>query len=177
MKQLITAQNLETFMLRLDRVAPAACPSTAQPESPGSGEFALLLAAATVAAHLDFAANLDPAAAPAAARRRIQDAIRALRRQAWRFKRSLILYWLSRTLSLSSKSKQEALDGVRAAYGQALRYGHTLLSLAVPCSTGWYDETTDKRQIEEIQCRRPAAQAGRAGRHGSAAARGTGTRI
>jgi hypothetical protein len=137
MKELFAAHDLEEFMLRLDRFAPLL---------PIIGEFDLLLAAATLAAHLDFAAKLNLQAAPASRRRQIEQVTCGLRYQTMRFRTGLMMFWLSGTLSSSSKSRQEASEWAGEAYRQALQLGRTLMALAIPCSTGWYDATVGGRQ-------------------------------
>jgi hypothetical protein len=154
MKETFTANQLEKFMLRLDRIAPGA---------PFSGEFDLLLAAATLAAHEEFAGHLDPRAA-AGRRIEIEDATRGLRRQTLRFRTGLLMFWLSRKLSSSSKSRQEAIEWAHDAYGQALQYGHRLMTLALPCSTGWYDATVGRRHFAGSQPRGDSAPGGRRAR-------------
>jgi hypothetical protein len=170
MKELFAANHLEKFMLRLDRVAPLANPNTPRTGASGtaaapfSGEFDLLLAAATLAAHLEFAAHLDPGAAAGEQRRQIEEATHGLRRQTLRFRTALMMFWLSRTLSSSSKSRQEAIEWAGEAYGEALQCGHRLMTLALPCSTGWYDATVDRRQFGGSRPRGTGAPGGRRAR-------------
>jgi len=170
MKELFAANHLEEFMLRLDRVAPLSSPGAPHTGAPGtpvapfSGEFDLLLAASTLAAHLEFAGNLDPEAAAGPRRLQIEDATRGLRRQALRFRTGLMMFWHSGKLSSSSKSRQEAIEWAGEAYEQALQYGHTLMALVVPCSTSWYDATVGRRQFGGSRPRGAGAARGRGAR-------------
>jgi hypothetical protein len=135
MRTLTTSANLESFMLRLDRVVP-----------PGrwSGGFDLALAAATLEAHLDFISGLDLTAACPAVQSQLNSAIHGFRREVRRFRNGLMWLWLSGTLSLSSKMLQELIECMRAIYAHALEHGHALMVLVIPCSVSWYDATVGR---------------------------------
>jgi hypothetical protein len=135
MRALTSSANLESFMLRLDRAAPARR---------WSGGFDLALAAATLEAHLDFISGLDLSAACPVIQSQLRSDIRGFHNEVRRFRSGLIRLWLSGTLSLSSKMIQERLECMQAIYAHALGHGHALMSRAIPCSVSWYDATVGR---------------------------------
>ena len=135
MNELTSASNLERFMLRLDRICPAAT---------WSGTFDLLSAAAVLEAHLEFFGELNPAAAAPERRSRLEAEMTGLQGEATRLRTCLLTLWASSTLSASSKKTQEALECGSRVYARALDRGHALMSLIIPCSASWYDATVSR---------------------------------
>ena len=131
-KELTSAPNLETFMLRLEQTAPAEqC----------WGGFELVSAVAVMEAHREFIDRLNLGAALPQRQALLRKQIQALGREALGVQSSLLAFWESSTLSLSSKTAQAALARGAKAYVRAKARGHKLMSLLIPCSTGWYDAT------------------------------------
>jgi hypothetical protein len=129
MSAMTSARNLQEFMLRIDRMAPAGALA---------GPFDLTLAAAMLQAHLDFIAALHPS--PAGVRAQLAGDTAGLQLETRRLRSCLMRLWLSRTLSPASMSaggQGEASE----AYAHALNHGRAVLALAIPAALSWYDAT------------------------------------